>query len=134
MEQLKLQRIRDLIIAAHRVDDDGELTFDTTSMASLGFTDAEIEEADGILAAEQCEPLREYFQSLINFCFVQPKPATIHYIGYAKLIFSISEERQAYSYMTEEDLNKLVDDMKDFIVHMQWVEANARNDAYGNPI
>lgn len=134
MAQLKLQRIRDLIIAAHKVDDDGDLTFDTTSMASLGFTDAEIEEADGILAAEQCEQLQEYFQNLIKFCFVQPKPATVHYIGYAKLIFSISEEKQAYSYMTEEDLNKLVDDMKDFIVHMQWVEANARNDAYGNPI
>ena len=98
MEELSLQRIRDLIIAAHKVDDDGELTFDTTSLASLGFTDAEIDEADGILAAEQCEPLQKYFQSLIKFCFVQPEPATIHYIGYAKLIFSVSEEKQAYSW------------------------------------
>lgn len=134
MEELSLQRIRDLIIAAHKVDDDGVLTFDTTSMASLGFTKAEIDEADRMLAAEQCEQLLEYFQSLIKFSFVDPPPATIHHIGYAKLIFSISQEKQAYSYITEEDLEELVRGMKDFIVKLQYIEANSNNDAYGNPI
>lgn len=134
MEGLSLQRIRDLIIAAHSVSEDGELTFDTTSMALLGFTKAEIEEADGILAMEQCEPLQDYFQSLIKFCFVKPEPATLYYIGYAKLIFSVSTDKQVYSYITEEDLNELVEDMKDFIVQMHWNDANAREDAYRNPL
>lgn len=134
MEELSLQRIRDLIIAAHTVSEDGELTFDTTSLDTIGFTKEEIEEADRILAAEQCEPLQEYFKSLIKFSFVDPPPATIHYIGYAKLIFSVSVEKQAYSYITEEDLEQLVRGMKDFIVQLQYIEANSNNDAYGNPI
>lgn len=134
MKQHSLQRIRDLIIAAHSVSEDGELTFDTTSMNLIGFTEAEIEEADGIVAVKQCEPLQEYFQSLIKFCFVKPEPATLYYIGFAKLIFSINTDKQAYSYITEEDLYKLVEDMKDFIMQMQWIDANAHNDAYGNPI
>ena len=134
MADLKLQRIRDLIIAAHKVDDDGDLTFDTTSMNVLGFTNEEIEEADKILAAEQCEELQDYYQNLLNFCFVDPQPGTIHYIGFAKLIFSVSKERQVYNYMTEEDLEYLVTDMRDFIVRMQYDCANTMNDPDGNPI
>ena len=53
MEELSLQRIRELIIAAHSVSDDGILSFDTSNSASLGFTKSEIEEANKILAAEQ---------------------------------------------------------------------------------
>jgi len=134
MADFNRQRIRDLIIAAHKVDDDGELTFNTGSMISLGFTDEEIDEADRILAAEQCEPLQEYYENLIKFCFVDPPPCTLYYIGFAKLIFSVSRERQAYSYITEEDLEYLVHDMRDFIVKIQYDFANTNNDPYDNLI
>lgn len=129
-----LERIRELIIAAHSVSDDCILTFDTTNSASLGFTESEIDEANRILAAEQAEALQDYFKSLIKFCFVDPAPATVYYIGYANLIFSISDEKQAYSYITEEDLETLVHEKRDFIVKLQYIEANSNNDAYGNQI
>jgi hypothetical protein len=134
MEELSLQRIRDLIIAAHSVSDDGILSFDTSNLKSLGFTEAEIDEANRILAAEQAECLQDYIKSQIKFCFVDPAPATIYYIGYAKLIFSISNEKQAYSYITEEDLEQIVHEMRDFIVKLQYIEANSNNDASGNQI
>jgi len=134
MEELNLQRIRELIIAAHSVSDDCILSFDTANSASLGFTQAEIDEANRILAAEQTEYLQDYFKNLIKFCFVDPAPATIYYIGYAKLIFSISNEKQAYSHITEEDLEQIVHEMRDFIVKLQYIEANSNNDASGNQI
>ena len=134
MEELSLQRIRDLIIAAHSVSDDCLLSFDTTKSASLGFTEAEIDEANAILAAEQEETLQDYFKSQIDFCFPNPGSFTIYYIGYAKMIFSVNHEKQAYSYITEEDLEQKVREMRDFIVQLLYVEANSRNDAYGNPI
>ena len=134
MEELNLQRIRELIIAAHSVSDDGTLSFDIPNSASLGFTQAEIDEANKILAAEQTEYLQDYFKNLIKFCFVDPAPATIYYIGYAKLIFSISNEKQAYSYIKEEDLEQIVHEMRDFIVKLQYIEANSNNDASGNQI
>lgn len=134
MEELNLQRMRELIIAAHSVSDDGILSFDTTNSSALGFTESEIGEANRILAAEQTECLQDYFKNLINFCFVDPAPTTIYYIGYAKLIFSISSENQAYSYITVEDLELQVREMCDFIEKLQYIEANSNNDAYGNQI
>lgn len=134
MEELSLLRIRDLIIAAHSVSDDCILSFDTTNSASLGFTESEIDEANRILAAEQTEYLQDHFRNLLKFCFVDPAPTTIYYIGYAKLIFAISEEKRAYSYYTEEELEQKVQETKDFIVKLQYVEANSNNDALGNQI
>jgi hypothetical protein len=134
MEELSIQRIRDLIIAAHSVSDDGVLSFDTKHSASLGFIQEEIDEADSILAAEQAECLQEYFKSKIAFCFPDPGPIQVYYIGYAKLIFSVNREKQAYSYITEEDLELKVRDMIDFITNIEYVHANSNNDAYGNPI
>ena len=134
MEEFSLHRIRDLIIAAHSVSDDGILSFDTTNSASLGFTESEIEEANKILAAEQATVLQEYFEYLIRFCFVNPEPFWVYYIGRAKLIFSFNEEKQGYSYFTEEDLEQRVQETKDYIVKLEYIQANSNNDAAGNQI
>jgi hypothetical protein len=134
MEQLNLQRIRDLIIAAHSVSGDGTLTFDTTAATSLGFTEAEIDEANQILAAEQVQQLQDYFRSKINFYFLKDSPCIVYYIGYAKLIFAIHPEKDGYSYVTEEELELMVNEIKDMLVKMEYIYANSKNDASGNPI
>ena len=134
MEELSLPRIRELIIAAHSVSVEGILSFDTTKSATLGFTEAEIDETNRILAAEQVPQLQDYFRSKINFYFLKDSPCIVHYIGYAKLIFSIYPDEDGYSYITEEDLEQKVHETKDFIVKLQYIEANASNDAYGNSV
>jgi hypothetical protein len=72
MEELSLQRIRDLIIAAHSVSEDGELIFDTTSMASLGFTKAEID--DFIKKAIIAEKIKDNFFDM-DFSYIKKLPA-----------------------------------------------------------
>lgn len=134
MDNLKLQRIRELIIASHSVGEDGDLSFDITIASSLGFTSDEIEEGIRIVAAEQTEILQDYFKHQINFCFPGGDPFSVYHIGYAKLIFSMNHEKQAYSYITEEELENKVQDMKDFIVKLQYTNANSNNDAFGSAI
>ena len=65
---------------------------------------------------------------------MNPEPFWVYYIGRAKLIFSFNEEKQGYSYYTEEDLEERVRKMKDFIVKLEYIQANSNNDAAGNQI
>lgn len=93
MEEFSLQRIRDLIIAAHIVHDDGYIGFDTAPCSQLGYTNAEIEEAKSLLAAEQAINLQEYYKSQIEFCYVNPGTFSVQYVGYAGIIFVVMKDK-----------------------------------------
>ena len=136
MEEMKLQRIRELIIAIHSVGDDG-LLFDTSKAQSLGYSEQEIDTANKILAMEPIEYLDELFKSKIIFTSFHQGPApslNVFYIGLAKLIFVINTEKEIHTYVTEEDLEIKVTDTLNSMVHLAYVMANTNNDAYGNPI
>lgn len=137
MEELNLQRIRQLLIDIHSVDDAGTLTFNTEKCQQLNYSDAEIDTVNKILAMERIDYLDELFKSKVIFSAITPNSTTVldvYYFGVAKIIFIIDKEMGYYGHVVEEDIDERVAYMQDLMVRLVYNIANTNNDAYGNPI
>jgi hypothetical protein len=137
MEEVSLQRIRQLLIDIHSVDDAGTLTFNTEKCQQLNYSDAEIDMVNKILAMERIDYLDELFKSKVIFTAVTPNSSPIlnvYYFGIAKIIFVINVEWGFYTHVVEEDIDERVANMQELYVQLAYNLANSNNDAYGNPI
>ena len=137
MEEVSLQRIRQLLIDIHSVDDAGTLTFNTEKCQQLNYSDAEIASVNKILAMERIDYLDELFKSKVIFSAITPNSTTVldvYYFGVAKIIFIIDKEMGYYGHVVEEDIDERVANMQDLMVRLAYNMANTNNDAYGNPI
>lgn len=137
MEEVSLQRIRQLLIDIHSVDDLGTLTFNTEKCQQLNYSDVEIDTVNKILAMERNDYLDELFKSKVIFTAVTPNSSpklNVYYFGIAKIIFVINVDWGFYTHVFEEEIDERVANMQEFFVRMAFTMANSNNDAYGNPI
>ncbi len=137
MEEISLQRLRELILDIHSFVELG-VEFDTNKALELGYSETEIEIASKILAINQNSSLNNLFKSKILFCnpdFQSKKTVYVYYVMLAKLIFVFDEESDIYSHIFEEDLEEKVRETQKIITTIEYFDANPTIcDVYGNPI
>ena len=133
MEEISLQRIRELLLAIHYPVGKG-VEFDTEKALDLGYSAEEIAFVERIIPIEPDRTLMSLFKREIIFCNLDKSfTCGIVYIAMAKIIFIIEADGSECDYIFEEDLETKVAEMKDFVQLLAWATSN-RNDCYGNNI
>ena len=133
MEEMRLQRIRELLLAIHYPVEIG-VEFDTDKALGLGYSAEEIAFAERIIPIEPDRTLMSLFKREIIFCNLDKSfSCGIVYVAIAKIIFIIEADGSECDHIFEEDLETKVAEMKDFINLLAWSTSN-RNDCYDNNI
>ncbi len=133
MEEMSLQRIRELLLAIHYPVEIG-VEFDTDKALGLGYSAEEIAFVERIIRIEPDRSLIKLFKRLVIFCNLDYSfSCGIVYIAIAKIIFITEADGSKCSHIFEEDLETKVAEMKDFLNLLDWA-ISTRNDCYGNNI
>ena len=133
MEEISLQRIRELLLAIHYPVGKG-VEFDTEKAPDLGYSAEEIAFAERIIPIEPDRTLISLFKREIIFCNLDKSfTCGIVYIAIAKIIFIIEADGSECDHIFEEDLETKVAEMKNFVQSLDWT-TSIRNDCYGNNI
>ena len=133
MEEISLQRIRELLLAIHYPVEIG-VEFDTDKALGLGYSAEEIAFVERIIRIEPDRSLIKLFKRQVIFCNLDNSFSSgIVYIAIAKIIFITEADGSKCSHIFEEDLETKVAEMKDFLNLLAWATSN-HNDSNGNNI
>ncbi len=133
MEEMSLQRIRELLLAIHSPTEKGVM-FDTDKALEFGYSPEEIAFVERIIPIEPDYSLIKLLKRQIIFCSLDKGfDSGIVYVAFAKIIFITAADGSQCSHIFEEDLDTKVAERKDFVQLLAWT-TSTRNDCYGNSI
>jgi len=135
MEEMSLQRLRNLILDVYTIDE-SNLIFDTDTALSKGYSIDEVEFANKVFELNPLVSFHTFHlkNDLRYFLDDDEFNPIIFYIQLAELIFIIDLESEVYSYMFEEDLQEKVAEKRAFADHLEYLMTQVNNDAYGEPL
>lgn len=133
MNEMSLQRLRELLLAIHAPSEKG-VEFDTDKASEFGYSMEEIAFAERILSIEPDRSLIRLLKRQIIFCDLDKSfESGIVYVAIAKIIFITAADGSKCSYIFEENLETKVAETKDFVNLLAWASTN-NNDCFGNNI
>ena len=136
MDEVNMQRVRDIIILSFSSDETG-IRFDTDKVLNKGFAVADIEEAEMVILAGPTLTLMT-IQILADIKYLTPEMAVInpwiYYVEPVGLILLIHRERFFSTYLFEEDLMAGVYYKKNIEFQLDYLENNSQCDVNGDPI
>ena len=135
MDEVNMQRVRDIVILSFSSDETG-IRFDTDKVLNKGFAVADIEEAEMVILAGPTLTLMT-IQILADIKYLTPEMAVInpwiYYVEPVGLILLIHRERFFSTYLFEEDLTAGVYYKKSIEYQLEYLDKNS-HDAFGNDI
>ena len=135
MDEINLKSVRDILILCFSSDENG-IKFDTDRVIDMGFSEADIKEAEKVIFSSPVRSKATQIMSDIEYFtpeMIDINP-WIYYMEPVGLIILIDRITFISTFLFEEDLIAGVNYKRNIEFQLDYLDKNCQCDAFGDPI